>query len=198
MISGFVDRTTSNEYPDEFRELSVRHGTFRTQCAHILPPSMCHAISGANVDGPKRRMGGVSVAYELNGADIHRLENVMTLAIHVHDAFDQLELWLEATNVANQYTVRANNPGTLTTLPETVTFHAQGNLPLPDPRYLALHAACAKVAHLSGAGEYIDTIDRDLDTALVLAHDGSSARLLGEALSRIGTTSLLQQSTENQ
>ncbi|KAF9064412.1 hypothetical protein BDP27DRAFT_1471999, partial [Rhodocollybia butyracea] len=30
------------------------------------------------------------------------------------------------------------------------------SLSLPDPALLALHATCAKVAHLSGAGEYID------------------------------------------
>jgi hypothetical protein len=52
------------------------------------------------------------------------------------------------------------------------------NLPPPDPRYLKLHAACAQVAHLSGAGEYIDNILRDVETTRVLAKDGSSADLL--------------------
>ena len=52
------------------------------------------------------------------------------------------------------------------------------NLPPPDPRYLKLHAACAKVAHLSGAGEYIDNVLRDTETTRVLAKDGSSADLL--------------------
>jgi hypothetical protein len=73
-------------------------------------------------------------------------------------------------------------------LPAMVMFNAQGGLPLPDPRYLALHAACARVAHLSGAGEYIDTFDKDMETTLVLAKDGSSAKLLAEALSSIRIT----------
>ena len=30
------------------------------------------------------------------------------------------------------------------------------SLPPPDPRYLALHAACAKVAFMSGTAEHID------------------------------------------
>ncbi len=28
-------------------------------------------------------------------------------------------------------------------------------LPPPDPRYLTLHAACARVAHFSGVGNYL-------------------------------------------
>ena len=70
-------------------------------------------------------------------------------------------------------------------LPMTVSFIAQNNAPLPDPCYLALHAACAKVAHLSGAGQHIDSVDRDIDTTLVLARDGSSSRVLIEAITRI-------------
>ncbi|KAF8165705.1 hypothetical protein B0H34DRAFT_643000, partial [Crassisporium funariophilum] len=44
----------------------------------------------------------------------------------------------------------------------------------PDPRYLALHAACARVAHLSGAGEYIDHIIRYVARMGVLPRDGNS------------------------
>ena len=43
------------------------------------------------------RMGGVIVADELTGADIHRLENVMTMEIGAHSMFDSLGLWFEAT-----------------------------------------------------------------------------------------------------
>ncbi|KZP20503.1 hypothetical protein FIBSPDRAFT_742124, partial [Athelia psychrophila] len=53
----------------------------------------------------------------------------------------------------------------------------------PDPRYLKLHAACAQVAHLSGAAKYIDNILRDLEEIRVLANDGSSADLLDFQLS---------------
>ena len=48
-------------------------------------------------------------------------------------------------------------------------------LPLPSRDYLVLHAACAKAAHLSGAAEYIDRMDPDLDETFVLAEDGTSA-----------------------
>jgi hypothetical protein len=41
------------------------------------------------------RMGGVLVLDELNGPDVHRLENVMTLETGVHALFDNLKLWFE-------------------------------------------------------------------------------------------------------
>jgi len=68
-------------------------------------------------------------------------------------------------------------------IPVTVVFTSRDKkLPLPDPRYLRIHAACAKVAHLSGAAEYIDGIFRDMDDTRVLATNGSSAELLSYAL----------------
>ena len=40
---------------------------------------------------------GIKITEELNGPDIHRLENVMTLESGVHDLFDSLRIWLEET-----------------------------------------------------------------------------------------------------
>ena len=59
---------------------------------------------------------------------------------------------------------------------------AHSDLPLPNPVYLSIDAACCRVAHLSGAGEYIEKILEDLEDIQVLAKDGSSARLLSFAL----------------
>lgn len=58
---------------------------------------------------------------------------------------------------------------------KTVTLTSQDpQLEVPDPRYLALHAACAQVAHASGMGEYIDRILRDMEDMRVLPEDGCS------------------------
>ena len=51
-------------------------------------------------------------------------------------------------------------------------------LPRPSPNYLCLHAACARIAHLSGAAEYVESAYRDLDDKAVLADDGSSSMAL--------------------
>jgi hypothetical protein len=50
---------------------------------------------------------------------------------------------------------------------------------------LALHATCCKVAHFSGAAEYIDMIYRDADEMGVLAPNGTSGDMLGFALSSL-------------
>ena len=69
-------------------------------------------------------------------------------------------------------------------LPEFVTFSSSDpeKLPLPKPAYLHIHAMCAKVAHLSGASEYIERVLRDLEEICVLAEDGASSHLLNEAI----------------
>ena len=42
-----------------------------------------------------QRFGGVKVKDELNGNQIHRLENIMTVNSDVHTFFDDLQIWLE-------------------------------------------------------------------------------------------------------
>ena len=55
-------------------------------------------------------------------------------------------------------------------------------LPLPNPALLALHAACARVLHMSGAAEYFDQCDRDDEELRVLSEDGSSFEHLYDRL----------------
>ena len=40
--------------------------------------------------------GGVKVEDELNGNQIHRLENIITMDHNIQMSFDNLQLWLEA------------------------------------------------------------------------------------------------------
>ncbi len=57
-----------------------------------------------------------------------------------------------------------------------------GEIPLPSCRYFQLHDACAKIAHLSGAGEVVEQLSQDLGDVQVLAEDGGSHYLLSLAL----------------
>ncbi len=41
---------------------------------------------------------------EVNGNNIHRVENILTLCLHHHKQFDLLGLWLEATGSEKQDT----------------------------------------------------------------------------------------------
>ena len=55
--------------------------------------------------------------------------------------------------------------------------------PLPNPQLLALHATCARVAHMSGATEFFNQLQWDAEETKVLASDGSSAGLLSNLMS---------------
>jgi hypothetical protein len=86
----------------------------------------------------------------------------------------------------NLYRPAATKPFLIRGIPAQVwlTTPDPNDYPLPNPRYLALHAACARVAHLSGAAEYIEMIFRDLENIKVLANNGGSGDLLYHALMR--------------
>jgi len=56
------------------------------------------------------------------------------------------------------------------------------DMALPDPRYLALHAACARIAHVSGAAAYIDALREEWEETTVLSSDGSSADMFHQKL----------------
>lgn len=49
---------------------------------------------------------------------------------------------------------------------------------LPDPGLPALHAVCARIAHMYDAAMAIDELEYDVEETRILAFDGSSARLL--------------------
>jgi len=65
-----------------------------------------------------------------------------------------------------------------------VTFSTENaeHLPIPSRGLLALHATCCKVAHFSGAAEYIERTHRDAEEEGVLAGDGTSGDVLNLAL----------------
>ncbi|KAI6033299.1 hypothetical protein EDC04DRAFT_2897936 [Pisolithus marmoratus] len=160
-------------------------------CAHIFPESISANItSGSDLEMCAASVWAVldcfghhSLREELNGTNIHRLENVMTLDPTVHNDFATLKIWFTAME-PNQYRLEAVDNFYLYGCPASVTFSTPNpeKYPLPNPTYLAIRAACAKVAHLSGAGEYIEKVFRRMEDTRVLAEDGGSSELLHEAL----------------
>ncbi|PBK78873.1 hypothetical protein ARMSODRAFT_1078338 [Armillaria solidipes] len=97
--------------------------------------------------------GFPEVLQELKGENIHRLENILTLEYnlltislygwspHLHNGGALLDLWK---------------------LPHFVEFTStRSDLPLPSKEYLGIHAACYRVAHMSGAVEYLNLLEDD-------------------------------------
>jgi len=120
----------------------------------------------------------------------------MTMTNNVHSHFDRLQVWFVAevmvffqhcwrlTHVEildchydqpHTYRIEAARPFFIQRYPQVVTFTTSdaGRLPLPSPRYLEIHAACAKIAHLSGAAEYIERVLEYVEEISVLADHGS-------------------------
>ncbi|KAF9491642.1 hypothetical protein BDN71DRAFT_1397947 [Pleurotus eryngii] len=170
-------------------------GEVNTQCAHIVPAST-HFNAGVDEQGEPTHKNKLAASMlsvlkrfgypveTLNGTGVHSLVNIMTLQSDVHDLFDRLQLWLEATvsillsprqNLLFQQLSVSGNPASLSD---------PHRFPLPSPELLALHATCAKVANLSGAAEYLDKVDRDLEELDVLKANGDSSELLDVAIWR--------------
>ncbi|KAL1952371.1 hypothetical protein VTO73DRAFT_1520 [Trametes versicolor] len=129
-----------------------------TQCTHIFDSSTYENLDDrakaytASVHAILDRFGAINSIEELSGAKMHRLENVLTLESYIHQSFDQLKLWLQEVPGGPQHTYTVEAPPShrnhLSCVPNTrVHFTTQDpvKLPLPDPRYLRLHAACARV-----------------------------------------------------
>ena len=57
--------------------------------------------------------------------------------------------------------------------------------PLPSRKYIGLHAAACKVAHMSGAADHFQKIDRALEEDGVLAEDGHQMYVLEDRLRQV-------------
>ncbi|EKM77897.1 hypothetical protein AGABI1DRAFT_86136 [Agaricus bisporus var. burnettii JB137-S8] len=163
-----------------------------TECAHIIPAAMFLSVKPTDSEdkSPKRdysasilavlkQFGYVRSAF--SGENVHSLANVITMQKDIHDVFERLELYFEATSVQNHYHVKSFSAYPFNAYQrDSVTFSTKNpeTFPVPSPELLALHATCCKVAHFSGSAGYIDTLYDDLDQTGVLAIDGTSDDLL--------------------
>ncbi|KAH9935823.1 hypothetical protein B0H21DRAFT_699177 [Amylocystis lapponica] len=167
------------------REGRRRGGRWR-ECPESGLPDLASA-GGPFPRGPPRGIiiGLGNILYDLNCSAVHRLENVLTLDLDTRAKFDQLQVWFEPGTSENSYNLRSVKPYYVQHISNPTALTTRDDIPLPSPVYLALHATCARVAHLSGAGRYVDRILRDMECIPVLANDGSSAEVLNYALARI-------------
>ncbi|CAE6526109.1 unnamed protein product [Rhizoctonia solani] len=156
-------------------------GVAITEAVHILPFSLATIQpERANVWTILSSFSGWDLATIIGGDEINRLGNVFTLTIPAHRAFGQLDCWLEKVQgTSDTYVV--DSAWCLSAIPRgamvTLTDHGSG-LELPDPRLIAIHAACAKVVHQSGTQKFIYNEIRDMEEISVLAEDGSSTALM--------------------
>ncbi|KAJ3906631.1 hypothetical protein F5879DRAFT_876955 [Lentinula edodes] len=191
VVTGTIDTECKGFF--DLTELK-KSGTLRTECAHIIPEATYFGLDKGKTKDYSASVLAVFDRFgvqfdKLNEGNIHSLWNVMTLVQPIHDSFDRLELWFEATDNEHEYFIKTtdetnrllselNGPITLTS--------SDPNVPLPDPKLLAFHAAACRVAYLSGATEYMEEILRDFERLNVLAEDGGSLAILEHAFFQAG------------
>lgn len=124
-------------------------------------------------------MFDLSVAHTIDGVDIDRPRNALSLTPDLHRSFGSFEVYFEPVRGAyNTYWIRSFLPPRMSHslgLPVQRTLFVTDTRTIdpPSPRLLAVHRAIAHILHFSAAGDYINTILRDLEYGIVRA-DGSS------------------------
>ncbi|GAW15171.1 hypothetical protein ANO14919_045800 [Xylariales sp. No.14919] len=125
-------------------------------------------------------MFDTGVVHLIEGADIDRPRNAITLTPFLHSLFGNFEVFFEPIPGQQPHTYRINSFYPSYLMPElafpiTRTFYLTNDRSIdpPSPRLLAVHRAIAYILHLSAAGEYIDKLLRDMDEQGVQA-DGST------------------------
>jgi hypothetical protein len=114
----------------------------------------------------------------IEGQDIDRPTNAVTLTQSLHQQFGDFEVYFEATTKPHTYHIDSVHALSLVRhpiLPVTRTFllTPDHTVDPPSPRLLAIHRAIARILNLSGAGGYIDRILRDLEE-VEIKEDGST------------------------
>ncbi|RYC54053.1 hypothetical protein CHU98_g12155 [Xylaria longipes] len=156
------------------------------EVAHILPHSLTKVNANHELDSAREAALAVlnmfdhGVKHLIEGTDIDRPRNALTLTHQLHSLFGNFEIFFEPVQNGQQHTYRIDSflyPSISNTLglPITRTFYLTDarTIDPPSPRLLAVHHAIAHILHLSAAGEYIDRLLRDMDEKGILA-DGST------------------------
>ena len=106
----------------------------------------------------------------IEGPDIDRSTNALTLTQHFHQQFGEFTVSFQPTvdQIPHSYKidyVDPNRPFRDPLLPITRTLYLTRDRTIdpPSPRLLAIHNAIARILYLSGAGDYIDTVIQEME-----------------------------------
>ncbi|CAE6435686.1 hypothetical protein ACGC1H_004653 [Rhizoctonia solani] len=161
-----------------------------TYASHIIPLAKSTKSSSWQA---LERFAGFRLD-ELYGDRISNLTNIVTLTYDIHSAFCRFLVWFELDKKnpkPNVYRFRKQlhslpgpPDGTIVRLSTT-----DPDLPMPQLKYILLHAALAKVFRDSDMGRWVDGTLREYERLESLASDGSNADMLASGLHATGLTS---------
>ncbi|KAF2458290.1 hypothetical protein BDY21DRAFT_284527 [Lineolata rhizophorae] len=165
------------------------------EVAHILPHSLMKVAADSESENAKQatrtilNMFDNGVVYLIEGTEIDRPRNAITLTPTYHRRFSDFRIFFTPTADQQSHTYRIDSflpPSILQgSLPVTRTLYLTETRTIdpPSPQLLAIHRAIAHILHLSAAGKYIDKILQDIEKHSIRA-DGSTelGRLLNLGL----------------
>ncbi|RYC62467.1 hypothetical protein CHU98_g3738 [Xylaria longipes] len=179
-------RTCGDEAKDDDGNLLQDETQFDSlEVAHILPHSLTKSETGSQLHPSKTaalailNMFDNGVIHIIEGNNIDRPRNAITLTHNLHRLFGDFEVFFEPVSGQEPHTYRIGSflpaPIVRGLLPVTRTLHLTKNRTIdpPSPRLLALHCAIAHILHLSAAGTYINKILEDIEKMGIQA-DGST------------------------
>ncbi|OAA63481.1 hypothetical protein SPI_03644 [Niveomyces insectorum RCEF 264] len=152
------------------------------EVAHILPHSLINLEGSPHMVAARKNaldilnMFDMDVHRLITGTDIDRPTNALTLTTECHEEFGSFRMYFEATGPPRTYRIASYDLPALSMVPQplTRTLFQSPTIDSPHPRLLAVHAAIARVLHMSGAGEYCDRILRDTEDSIAVESDGTT------------------------
>jgi len=175
-----------------------------TRSAHIISQSLSSDIEGLTpavlakfrwgkmAGAMIERFGGFSSHDVLGDNILNSPLNAFTATASPHEEFDGLDMWLTPVNdehgdvISDTYDV-VHYLGNewlhymeASVMPRVIFRHAQLDsriIPAPHPRIISLHAACARIAHMSGAAEHLKEFFRDPDEISVMTGPSAAHEL---------------------
>ncbi|CAA7263813.1 unnamed protein product [Cyclocybe aegerita] len=191
-------------------DLDPDRPTASTHVAHIISQSLSSDIGGmtqaardkftwaSSAAAVLERFGGFSAHAILGEANLNSALNAFTASSTPHTWFDCLNLWLVPAKdehgavISDTYDVcypTSEDPRRFRNarLKQRVSFRTASTtdgtdtvIPPPHPRILALHAACAQVAHLSGAAGHVSEFygNPDQDSISVMTEPSAPTKLV--------------------
>ncbi|KAM5457548.1 hypothetical protein MaudCBS49596_000743 [Microsporum audouinii] len=159
------------------------------EVAHILPHSLMSTDGQQQLSESKKSALAIlnlfdhGVIHEIEGPDIDRPKNAISLIQNAHWRFGNFDIHFESMDEPQYppHTYRVNTANTRNPflkpawIPVVRTFYLSPNRTVEPPsrRLLDIHRACATILHLSAAGEYITKILEDREDPCVPS-DGSA------------------------
>ncbi|CAK44086.1 uncharacterized protein An01g11840 [Aspergillus niger] len=165
---------------------SSSRGEFQyLEVAHILPYSLTTLAQGeSELSEAKRKVFRIldmfdpGLSHRLDGPNIDRPINALTLTLDYHRLFSGFQIYFEPTGRPHEYKIDSLEESTFLRDPffpvtRTLSLSPNQSIDSPDPRLLRVHCAIAHIMKLSGAGDYIEKVLRDMQEVEVKA-DGST------------------------